>query len=296
MLPSLDQYTVAARFCPMLFELRESTAKPLFNLPYRMIFAVASKSSVYFYDTQQTIPFGMVSNIHYTRLTDLTWSPDGSLLFVSSTDGFCSIVQFTDGELGVEYKDATIQEVIENNTSKIEMKKKKKKTKKKSDKIDEDVENPVALLDLPDEIKETIPVDKIIKSNEIFSPEKLDKKPVTPIQIRKYPRHFEDNATPDKDENVKQVEVKTPKSSFNFQSKTPTPIEVRRFPRVLQPQSAQKSSEGDDWPKPVIDISPRSSQESVKDEKIKTPKQQGKTPKRGEIQTISTPKSKKKLL
>jgi chromatin assembly factor 1 subunit B len=310
----LNQFTVAARFCPRLFELRESKAKPLFNFPYRMIYAVASKSSVYLYDTQQKIPFGMVSNIHYTRLTDLAWSHDGRLLFVSSTDGFCSIIQFDEGDLGKEYKGATIKEIIESKTSKNEAKnKKKKKPKKKAEKspsesnmdVDENVEIAVVLPDLPEEIKETIPVDKIIKSNDVFSPEKQVEKPVTPIQIRKFPRNLDGDTlnddlvkiTPTKDENLKQAEIKTPKNTFNFHSKTPTPIEVRRFPRVLQPQSIQKS-ENDEWPKPVVDNSPLSSQESIKDEQptiIKTP-QQGKTPRRIELQTISTPKSKKKLL
>lgn len=35
------------------------------------------------------------------RLTDLTWSSDGQLLVVSSTDGYCSVIKFFDGELGI---------------------------------------------------------------------------------------------------------------------------------------------------------------------------------------------------
>lgn len=283
-----------------------------------MIFAVATKSSVYLYDTQQRIPFGMVSNIHYTRLTDLAWSHDGNFLFVSSTDGFCSIIQFIDGELGKEFNETTIKEIIDVQVMKSEQKKKKKKNKKKSGEnqnpngeiieeimeVDDDV--PSVLSNLPDDIVEKIPVDKIIKSNEIFSPEKQIEKPVTPIQVRKFPRNLEETtptvtdekSTPTKDESAKPLDlVKTPKNSnFNFHSKTPTPIEVRRFPRVLQPKSAQKTTEHDEWPKPVIDDSPASSQDSVKsEEKSKTP-QQNKTPRRIEFQTISTPKSKKKLL
>lgn len=45
----------------------------LFKLPYRMVFAVASEDSIFLYDTQQTLPFGLVSNIHYHTLSDLTW-------------------------------------------------------------------------------------------------------------------------------------------------------------------------------------------------------------------------------
>jgi len=70
-LPSNNQYTVAVRCCPLLFELwdRES----MFALPYRMILAVATQTSVLLYDTQQPEPFGIVTNIHYTRLTDVSW-------------------------------------------------------------------------------------------------------------------------------------------------------------------------------------------------------------------------------
>lgn len=45
----------------------------LFQLPYRMVFAVASEDSILLYDTQQALPFGLVSNIHYHTLSDLTW-------------------------------------------------------------------------------------------------------------------------------------------------------------------------------------------------------------------------------
>lgn len=45
----------------------------MFGLPYRLVFAVASEDSIFLYDTQQTLPFGYVSNIHYHTLSDLTW-------------------------------------------------------------------------------------------------------------------------------------------------------------------------------------------------------------------------------
>lgn len=70
-LPSNNQYTVAVRCCPLLFELQDRES--MFALPYRMILAVATQTSVLLYDTQQPEPFGIVTNIHYTRLTDVTW-------------------------------------------------------------------------------------------------------------------------------------------------------------------------------------------------------------------------------
>ncbi|KAI9575215.1 chromatin assembly factor 1 subunit B-like [Glossina fuscipes] len=106
-LPCSDQYTIAVRCSPLLYRLRPYNAKknpPVISLPYRMIFAVATRSSVYFYDTQQKSPFGLISNIHYTRLTDITWSSDGRIVVVSSTDGFCSLITFEEGELGDIYE------------------------------------------------------------------------------------------------------------------------------------------------------------------------------------------------
>lgn len=52
-----------------------STRKPksLFDLPYRMVYAVATLDSVYLYDTQQAGPLAMFGNLHYAPFTDLTW-------------------------------------------------------------------------------------------------------------------------------------------------------------------------------------------------------------------------------
>ncbi|XP_015113309.1 chromatin assembly factor 1 subunit B [Diachasma alloeum] len=102
-LPSMDESTIAVRCCPVYFQLREEGPAALFALPYRMIFAVATQKSVLIYDTQQIAPVAVVSNIHYTRLTDVAWSSDGRLLVVSSTDGYCSIIHFQEGELGKIY-------------------------------------------------------------------------------------------------------------------------------------------------------------------------------------------------
>ncbi|KAI0839120.1 WD40 repeat-like protein [Hypoxylon sp. FL0890] len=78
--------------------------KPTFALPYRMVYAVATQDSVLLYDTQQTTPICVVSNLHLATFTDLTWSSDGLTLLICSTDGFCSTLSFLPGELGQEYK------------------------------------------------------------------------------------------------------------------------------------------------------------------------------------------------
>ena len=43
------------------------------SLPYRVVFAVATEDSVVLYDSQQTLPFAYLANIHYHTLSDLTW-------------------------------------------------------------------------------------------------------------------------------------------------------------------------------------------------------------------------------
>lgn len=47
--------------------------RSLFDLPYRMVYAVATLDSVYLYDTQQEGPICMFGNLHYAPFTDLTW-------------------------------------------------------------------------------------------------------------------------------------------------------------------------------------------------------------------------------
>ncbi|KAI7808352.1 chromatin assembly factor 1 subunit B [Triplophysa rosa] len=119
-LPCPSKATLAVRCCQVFFELRtkrdeDGSLKPVsntFNLPYRLVFAVASEDSIFFYDTQQMLPFGYVSNIHYHTLSDLSWSRDGSFLAVSSTDGYCSFVSFEEGELGTPLKEPPQLEMI----------------------------------------------------------------------------------------------------------------------------------------------------------------------------------------
>ncbi|KAL0615626.1 Chromatin assembly factor 1 subunit B [Plecturocebus cupreus] len=77
-LPCPGKATLAVRCCPVYFELRPvvETGVELMSLPYRLVFAVASEDSVLLYDTQQSFPFGYVSNIHYHTLSDISW-PSG---------------------------------------------------------------------------------------------------------------------------------------------------------------------------------------------------------------------------
>ncbi len=69
------------------------------------MFAIITENSVYFYDTQHLTPFAYLTGIHYSNLTDLSWSNDGLILCVASIDGFCTFVKFGDIELGEKYND-----------------------------------------------------------------------------------------------------------------------------------------------------------------------------------------------
>ena len=70
--PSADRYSIAVRCCPVFFELRPGQPS-VYELPYRMIFAVATQNAILLYDSQQIAPFARIARIHYTRLTDIAW-------------------------------------------------------------------------------------------------------------------------------------------------------------------------------------------------------------------------------
>lgn len=127
-LPIGEKPSLVIRFCPMFFKLqtpganddgssKEEFEEPLISLPYRMVFAVATQKAILLYDTQRSAPFAHISNIHYTRLSDLTWSSDGRVLAASSTDGYCSLITFGEKELGEVYDGSfPYKETVENNS------------------------------------------------------------------------------------------------------------------------------------------------------------------------------------
>ena len=84
------QPAVAARFCPKLFEPGASQAEGSpFDLPYRMVFAVATVESVILYDTTEQQPLAVLGGLHFEAapITDIAWSCDGRYLAISSYDG-----------------------------------------------------------------------------------------------------------------------------------------------------------------------------------------------------------------
>ncbi|KAL2621233.1 hypothetical protein R1flu_001438 [Riccia fluitans] len=109
-LPAGCKPVMGVRFCPLFFAIRskEESERGMdvseivpFELPYKLIFAVATLSSVFIYDTQGSSPVAVFSGLHYAPITDLAWSCDGKFLAISSQDGYCTLVAFDKDELGV---------------------------------------------------------------------------------------------------------------------------------------------------------------------------------------------------
>lgn len=67
------------------------------------MFAIATEDSVFLYDTQRLTPFAYVTDIHYSNLSDLSWSSDARFLMVTSIDGFSTFLIFNENELGKAY-------------------------------------------------------------------------------------------------------------------------------------------------------------------------------------------------
>ncbi|XP_008798986.1 chromatin assembly factor 1 subunit FAS2 homolog isoform X1 [Phoenix dactylifera] len=99
-LPGASKPIVAVRFCPVLFCLRGSNPDGFFKLPYRVIFAVATLNSLYIYDTESVHPIAIYAGLHYAAITDVAWSPDAKHLALSSRDGYCTVIEFENDELG----------------------------------------------------------------------------------------------------------------------------------------------------------------------------------------------------
>ena len=61
---------------------------------------MCTTDTVAVYDTGADAPVAFVSGLHYATITDAAWSPCGLKLVVSSSDGYCSALTFTEAELG----------------------------------------------------------------------------------------------------------------------------------------------------------------------------------------------------
>jgi chromatin assembly factor 1 subunit B len=106
---SLGQYqksTVSIKFCPVWFKSDNTQG-------YKFVYGVASLDQIVFYDTDNTLPLGIVGKLHYAGLTDFSWSCNGRYIILSSNDGYCSMVQFEPEEFGVALNEMSLPETVE---------------------------------------------------------------------------------------------------------------------------------------------------------------------------------------
>lgn len=285
-IPSDADFTTAVRCCPTIFKLRPHTENcpPMIDLPYRMIFAVASKSSVFLYDTQQRIPFASISKIHYAHLTDVTWSNDGRILIASSFDGFCTLICFEDGELGEVYDQPPYKIIQQINADDKENQTKKKRSsndgKNKTSPKDQKQEKAEASTpttsiltteNVQSMVKPKIQIpETIIASDETFESPEYKEKQATPIAIRRAPRT---NPSTPSSTTATPKSIETNQSSA-IDSKKPKLIAIRRQPRNILPSSpvvvAKSTADQDEaldaWPIPIDTI-------KMEDEKVLKPKE-----------------------
>jgi len=98
-IPSLSP-SVCVRCNPKTYQFNEhEPEEKLLDLPYFFIFSIATNESVTIYNSSNKQPLAFLSDIHYEPLTDLAWNKEGTILAISSKDGFCSFVQF-DNQFG----------------------------------------------------------------------------------------------------------------------------------------------------------------------------------------------------
>ncbi|KAM1934602.1 hypothetical protein ACFX15_018769 [Malus domestica] len=80
-LPGACKPVIAVRFHPLLFSLRGSNQRThtgYIGVP----------------------PIAIFAGFHYVAITDIAWSPDAHCLALSSQDGYCTLVEFENDELG----------------------------------------------------------------------------------------------------------------------------------------------------------------------------------------------------
>lgn len=111
-IPFLNKPAIVVSFNPNLYEL-SSDKESYLKLPYKLIFAIATSNEVLIYDSESIEPISVIGNLHYTPLTDLAWSQDGSLLMMSSTDGFVSYVSVIESVFGPRLSEEKSKKYLE---------------------------------------------------------------------------------------------------------------------------------------------------------------------------------------
>uniref|UniRef100_A0A8D2LMT9 Chromatin assembly factor 1 subunit B n=1 Tax=Varanus komodoensis TaxID=61221 RepID=A0A8D2LMT9_VARKO len=243
-LPCPGKATLAVRCCPVYFELKCTLNKEdvpmktgLINLPYRLVFAVASEDSVLFYDTQQSFPFGYVSNIHYHTLSDISWSSDGSFLAISSTDGYCSFVTFEENELGIPLKEKPVISIRTPSTAE------KKPKRGQSPSV-------VSPPPKPGDSTTNRTMDSSSPSVQCKTPVPIKDLPSTPVAVRNIPASFSEERKPTQPSNhsskanqprritLNTLQAWKYKNYINQSIKTPKPMNNKTSPSQKEHQSS----------------------------------------------------------
>ncbi|KAI8909552.1 WD40-repeat-containing domain protein [Gorgonomyces haynaldii] len=107
-LPGHQKSPIAVAFNPLKYPLLPGDN--VFQLPHRYFYCVANQEAAVIYDTQHEHPIAFVGHVHYTTLTDVSWNCDGRSLMISSTDGFCTFVDFQD-DLGEPIPGQTLKQI-----------------------------------------------------------------------------------------------------------------------------------------------------------------------------------------
>jgi chromatin assembly factor 1 subunit B len=100
MLPGIKSYATSIRFNPHLYQKKNDSSpdKPaLLDLPYRIVFAVATQEQVLIYSTECVYPIAIVGNLHYASVNDMAWDYSSQKLLTASSDGYISIIQLLPG-------------------------------------------------------------------------------------------------------------------------------------------------------------------------------------------------------
>jgi chromatin assembly factor 1 subunit B len=100
MLPGLKTYATCVKFNPYLYvkqppklDKNGEEIPALIDLPYRMVFAVATTDQILLYTTDCIQPIAIIGNIHYATINDMCWHGRTKLIACSS-DGYCSVITF----------------------------------------------------------------------------------------------------------------------------------------------------------------------------------------------------------
>lgn len=177
-----EKPVLGIRCHPRLFELRRPDDGTLFSLPYRIVYAVFTMDTVMVFDSTSVFPIGHIRDLHYGSLTDACWSPDGSTLFVSSTDGFCSLIAFSPDEPGTPLSRENQSSVISELRQKYAIKVPKKPSMipaTQEDTFMAPSSDPIILDRGEDDLSPTITNPPITNSNITNPP--IENTPLTPI-------------------------------------------------------------------------------------------------------------------